>query len=217
LLKKLFFSRISKAYVPGKSQANLAKALGFNGQVVVTNGVGIFNVRPQPPYKASTMVKNFIYVGRLSPEKNLKYLIEVFNQMPNLTLNIVGYGPQEMFLKSISKSNVIFHGAIPNSELNKFYLQNDVFILPSVSEPWGMVVEEAFNNGLPVIVSNKVGCAEEIVDETNGIVFNLSNKDELGNAIKKIQEIDYYNFLRLNVSKMDFVKASEEQVNCYLN
>jgi len=214
-LKILFFSQISKAYISGKSQADLCQALGFTGELIVTKGVGIFNVRPQPRYKAFCSVKNFIYVGRLSPEKNLQFLIETFNRLPELTLNIVGFGPQESFLKSIGKQNILFHGAVPNAELYKLYFQNDVFILPSTSEPWGMVVEEAFNCGLPVIVSDKVGCAEEIVNESNGIIFRLSDVNSLRNAIFKIQEIDYYNSLRLNVSKMNFEKIAEGQINCY--
>lgn len=149
-------------------------------------------------------------------KKIFSFLIEIFNQLPKNTLNIIGFGPQEMFLKSIAKKNIVFHGPIPNAELYKLYLQNDVFVLPSISEPWGMVVEEAFNNGLPVIVSDKVGCIGEIVNETNGLVFSLADPDGLLKAIKKIQNLEYYNHLKFNVSKMDFNKVAEEQVLCYL-
>ena len=128
----------------------------------------------------------------------------------------MGYGPQELLLKSIAKQNINFHGAIPNIELFKQYQQNDVFVLPSSSETWGLVVEEALNNGLPVIVSDKVGCAEEIVDESNGIVFRLSENDSLNNAILKIQDIEYYNSLKFNISKMDFEKIAQTQIDCYL-
>jgi len=215
-VKKLFLSRFTKAYVSGKSQANLCSALNFGGKLIFTNGVGVFNVRPQQKYRPAREVKNFIYVGRLSPEKNLLQLINKFNDLPELNLNIVGFGPQEMLLKSIAKQNIIFHGAIRNTELYKFYQQNEVFILPSISEPWGMVVEEALNCGLPVIVSDSVGCAEEIVNKSNGIVFKLTDPAGLKNAIIKILNINYYNSLRLNVSKMDFEKIAQEQVNCYL-
>jgi len=217
LIKKLFFSRISRAYVSGKSQVDLCIALGFKGIKIVTKGVGIFNIRPQPHYITRTKVKYFIYVGRLSKEKNLQFLIETFNKLPELVLNIIGFGPQELFLKSISMQNIVFHGAIPNSELYKQYQKNDVFVLPSISEPWGMVVEEAFNSGLPVIVSDKVGCAEEIVTISNGIVFKLSDPSGLRNALLKVQKIDYYNSLRLSISKMDFKKITENQINCYLH
>lgn len=217
LFKKLFYSRISKAYVSGKSQADLTKALGFKGQLIVTKGVGLFNIRPQPKYKATSLVKYFIYVGRLSSEKNLQFLIETFNQLPELTLNIVGFGPQELFLKSIAKNNTVFHGAIPNAELYNFYLENDVFVLPSISEPWGIVVEEALNNGLPIIVSNKVGCSTEIVKVgENGLIFNLDEKESLRIAILKIADPQYYNNLCTNISKMNFDDIAERQVNCYL-
>lgn len=214
--KKLFLKRISMAYVSGKSQADLCIALGFNGKIIITKGVGLFNIIAQPLYYKRNSVTNFIYVGRLSPEKNLTYLIEIFNQLPDLSLNIIGFGPQEQFLQSIAKENIIFHGAIPNSELSKLYQENDVLILPSISEPWGIVVEEALNNGLPVIVSDKVGCAEEIINESNGIIFKLSDPVGLSKAIKKMQEVNYYNFLRTNISEMNFEKTAEEQVKCYL-
>jgi len=216
LIKRVFLSRISKAFVSGKSQADLCKAVGFNGELIKTNGVGIFNTKPQPEFTAVSTVKNFIYVGRLSIEKNLLLLIETFNQHPELTLNIVGFGPQEKLLKEKAKQNIIFHGPIPNSELYTYYSKNEVFILPSISEPWGIVVEEALNCGLPVIVSNKVGCADEIVNQGNGIVFSLSDPDGLKSAILTMLNLDYYNSLRLNISKMDFEKIADDQVNCYL-
>ena len=217
LLKKLFLRRVAKAYVSGESQKELVNALGFRGQVIKTKGVGVFNIRPQPQFVAKDSVKYFIFVGRLSPEKNLKFLIQIFSHFPGLTLNIVGYGPQEALLKSIAGSNVVFHGAVPNSELYMLYRQNDVFILPSLSEPWGLVVEEALNNGLPVIVSDKVGCVGEIVNDTNGIVFNLSESNSLDKSILKIQDIDLFNTLRQNISQLDFEEIAESQVNCYLN
>ena len=214
--KKLFCSRVSKAFVSGKSQADLVKALDFQGELIVTKGVGVFNIRSQPIFSAKSSIKNFIYVGRLSPEKNLQFLIETFNQLPNLTLNIVGFGPQEQLLKSIAKQNTVFHGAVPNAELHNLYLRNDVFVLPSISEPWGIVVEEAFNSGLPVIVSDKVGCASEIVEmDKNGLIFNLEEIDSLRKAILKITDPLYYNTLSNNVSKMNFEFIADKQVNCY--
>lgn len=216
LIKRFFLSRNSNAYVSGKSQNDLCLKLGFKGQIIKTKGVGIFNIRPQQEYKTVSSINSFIYVGRLSPEKNVEKLIRTFSELPELTLNIVGFGPLDSYLKSIASDNVIFHGAIPNAELYKFYLQNDVFVLPSISEPWGMVVEEAFNCGLPVIVSDKVGCAEEIVNTSNGIVYKSQDTKGLYNAIVKMTAVQFYNQLKYNVSKMDFNKISSEQVECYL-
>lgn len=54
----------------------------------------------------------------------------------------------------------------------------------SKSEPWGLVIEEAMNNGLPVIVSNKVGCSIDLVaEDVNGIIFDLDDRNSLKNAV----------------------------------
>ncbi|SFT33155.1 Glycosyltransferase involved in cell wall bisynthesis [Chryseobacterium formosense] len=218
VVKKLFLSRINKAYASGKSQINLLKALGFKGIIKKTKGVGIFNVHEQPKYEERARVFNFLYVGRLSKEKNLEKLIKIFPVTTDLILNIVGFGPEEDYLKSIASQNIHFHGAINNSDLHEYYKNYDVFILPSLSEPWGLVVEEALNNGMPVIVSNKVGCADEIViDNYNGIIADLNDENSLLKAIQNMNNIDFYNSLRENISKMDFTKITEEQVNTYLN
>lgn len=162
IVKKLFMRRMSKAYVPGESNALLVKSLGIRGEIVKTGGCGILNYVSQPGYKPKSKVKNFIFVGRLIPVKNIGLLVKVFNSLSHLHLTIVGFGQLEQELKSIANSNISFTGAIDNELLHNIYIQHDVFILPSKSESWGLVVEEALNNGLPVIVSNHVGCGAEI-------------------------------------------------------
>lgn len=216
-IKKIFISRISHIYASGKAQSDLSYALKFTGKLKITKGVGIFNYSPPLSFYKSDSVTNFLYVGRLSSEKNLEQLVKIFNSLPNLSLNIIGFGPLETHLITISKENIIFLGAIANSELFAYYRSNDVFILPSLSEPWGLVVEEALNNGIPVIVSDKVGCAPEIVrNDINGLIFDLTDKEGLKKAILKICDVDYYNSLKKNVCKIDFEKITNEQVECYL-
>lgn len=215
-IKKIFIRHCNKAYVPGKSNAKLVQKLGFKGEIIKTKGCGIFNYIPQPKYEKRKKVKRFIYVGRLAEVKNLHLLINTFNELPEFTLDIVGFGPLEIELKQLAKSNIIFHGAVDNKMLPTYYKTADVFILPSVSEPWGIVVEEALNNGLPVIVSDKVGCAEELINETNGLIFKSNDMISLKEAIIRITEIDYYNKLRLNISNLDFYKIEKEQIECYL-
>lgn len=216
LIKKILISRVSKVYASGISQLKLASMLGFKGEVIITRGVGLFNYQNNPKYTPKSEIKNFIYVGRLAQEKNLFTLIHAFNNLPELNLTIVGFGPIEAELKEISKSNINFRGAVDNSKLHFVYREHDVLILPSLSEPWGLVVEEALNNGLPVIVSDRVGCVDEIVKHNfNGLVFSLNDSSGLSEALNKIQDIECYNRLRLNVSRIDFEEISKEQVKCY--
>lgn len=215
LLKRIFFSRISKAYASGKSQARLTRQLGMNGSNIITKGVGVFNYINQPPYVERKRVVNFVFVGRLIWQKNIEFLIRQFNRHPELLLHIIGSGVLESDLKSIANTNIRFVGYVNNTELPDYYQKADVFVLPSVKEPWGLVVEEALNNGTPVMVSENVGCAEEIVSDSNGVVFKLTDED-FEEKLKAICNVEKYNQMRFNISKMDFEKIEAEQINCYL-
>ena len=215
LLKRLFLKRISIAYCSGKAQEELVKSLGYRRKVVQFGGCGPLNYIKQPQYEKRAFVRNFLYVGRLATEKNLLFLIEVFNELPQFNLSIIGYGPQERELKEMANENVFFVGAVPNKELPRYYQKSDVFVLPSISEPWGLVVEEALNNGLPVIVSNRVGCKDDLVTPDTGLVFDYNDKSSLKNNISKISDVDYYNRLRLGVSRLDFMSRSKRQVESF--
>ena len=215
ILKRIFNGHMKRAYCSGKSQADLAYATGFNGEMVITKGVGVFNYHQQPPYLERKTVRNFVYVGRLVWQKNLHFLIKQFNRHPELHLDIIGFGVQESELKSIAGDNINFLGAVNNKELAAYYNKADVFILASKSEAWGLVVEEALNNGTPVMVSNKVGCADEIVNDSNGVVFELTEED-FEQKLGIITNVEKYNSMRKYISEMDFDKIEEEQVKCYL-
>ena len=216
LMKRLFMSRISKVYASGKAQQAITDNLGFKGTSIITKGVGLFNYVAQPAYKPRSEVKEFLYVGRLTGIKNLEYLVERFNLHPNLRLTIVGFGELEDRLRAIAGPNIELTGAVANKELGSYYQHADVFILPSLKEPWGLVVEEALNNGTPVMVSNKVGCAEEIVTPDNGVVFSLDD-DSFERALSEICDINHYNTLRRNIAKMDFEAVARQQVECYIS
>lgn len=214
-LKKIFVSRLSKVYASGKSQCKITDSLGFKGETIITKGVGVFNYIPQPIYEPRSEVKNFMYVGRFVEVKNLKFLIFVFNSLPQYNLYLVGFGEQEKELKAIAKENIHFLGAIENNKLSAIYQQMDVFVLPSKVEPWGLVVEEALNNGIPVIVSDRVGCAEEIINENNGVIFHYDDMEDLKKAIAIISELDFYNSLRRNISGLNFEQIEKQQIACY--
>lgn len=219
LLKRFFMRRVSRVYASGTSQRKLAIDMGYKGHdIIITRGVGIFNYIEQPQYKVKHSITNFLYVGRLSEEKNLKLLITVFNKLPDLHLNIIGYGYMKDELATMAGNNISFIGAVDNIKLSAYYQANDVFILPSISEPWGLVVEEALNNGLPVILSNRVGCAEEVmVEGTNGFSFQYDSEESLLQAINRITDVEVYNLLCKNISKMNFQLIAERQVNCYIH
>lgn len=214
-VKRAFLKRMSVVYPAGLAQERLIRHLGYNGICRNSGGCGLLNYCEQPQFVPKSEVKSFLYVGRLSEEKNLELLVSVFNGLPELRLNIIGFGPCEGRLKAMSKANIRFLGAVDNLKLPEYYRNNDVFILPSVSEPWGLVVEEALNNGLPVIVSDKVGCRDDLVSGRTGLVFTHNSEKDLKEKIECILDVDRYNSLRKAVSEMNFGKRSEHQLDTF--
>ena len=217
LVKKLFMRRIAKVYACGKPQAALAGALGFRGRVVLTGGCGILNYGAQPAYEPRAAVRRFLYVGRLVEVKNLELLVRTFGEMPDLELTIAGFGPLEGLLKALAGPNVRFLGPVDNDKLPAVYRAADVFVLPSRVEPWGLVVEEALNNGTPVIVSDRVGCKDDLVTAETGLVFRHDDAASLKAAVRQMCDVAFYNRLRLGVSRLDFTRSARRQVEVYLS
>lgn len=216
-MKRLFFKRVRKAYVCGKSHADLVSAFGFKGRIIDIGTVGLIHLVPQPPYEERKIVKNFIFVGRLTSVKNLKWLFQRFAYHPELELTIIGSGEEEKELKELAPNNVIFLGSIPNAELPMYYKNADVFILPSYYETYGLVVEEALNNGTPVFLSHMVGCQDNLVIANNvGLVFQLDDIDDFERKLTQICNVEFYNELRYNVSKMDFEAHANNMVNSFV-
>jgi glycosyltransferase involved in cell wall biosynthesis len=103
---------------------------------------------------------------------------------------------------------------LENEELADIYQSHDVFILPSNYEPWGLVVEEALYWGLPVIVSNKIGCSLDLVYEFGtGEIFQLNEKNSLDKAIEKIE--NSYNTYKKNVISIDWKERDRKQIAAY--
>lgn len=146
----------------------------------------------------SNRKKTFIYVGRLSPEKNLHALINVFDKYgKDWELLIVGDGPDAASLQKLVKikknNSIIFLGSLSWHEVAIAYSKADVFVLPSLSEPWGLVVNEAMLCELPVIVSSHCGCSKDLVHHSiNGFTFNPHSEKELQYCLEKFinEEVD---------------------------
>lgn len=125
----------------------------------------------------------FLVVSRFIPAKNLFRLIEAYAKYCKLDFNtwdlvILGDGelmPQikELIYKMNLGKHVFLPGFKQYDELPKFYALAECLFLPSQKDTWGLVVNEAMASGLPVIVSNRCGCAQDLViDGENGFKFN---------------------------------------------
>ncbi len=133
-----------------------------------------------------------LFAGKLIEKKQPLLLIEAFARVRRerpCTLLIAGDGPlrgaAERLAGRIGVPDVHFAGFLDESELPEAYVAADVFVLPSkLHETWGLVVNEAMNFGLPVIVSDKVGCGEDLVRHgANGLVTAHDSVSTLAGAI----------------------------------
>ena len=140
----------------------------------------------------------FLFVGRLAPEKNISTLLEAFLQYRNFggtwSLVIVGDGPLNETLRNQANGSaqagaVIFTGRKDVRDLPALYANAGSFVLPSLSEPWGLVVNEAMASGLPVIVSSSSGCADDLVEDgSNGFIVDAKDATSITNALLRMSQ-----------------------------
>lgn len=212
-IKRLFLSRVENAFAAGLYSEQLLKSLKFQGKIRKTQGVGLFSYPLEK--KTDGVAGRFLYVGRLAPEKNINCLLQAFQRLPHYQLTLVGRGPEEASLRLKASPQVTFVGHVVHSELAKWYTSHDVLILPSFSEPWGLVVEEALSYGLPVIVSSRVGCRWDWVQQyQTGVVFDPWDVSSLVWAIHHI--LSHYATFRQRVQALDFEQRDVSQVRQYL-
>lgn len=108
-----------------------------------------------------------------------------------VTLFLVGTGEMEAELRAAvhrrGLDDTIFAGFVNQAELPFIYAASDVFVLPSENEPWGLIVNEVMCAGLPVIVSDEVGCVPDLVqDGINGAHMKAGDVDSLIAALKRV-------------------------------
>lgn len=113
-----------------------------------------------------------LFVGSGFERKGLMFLLEAAELVASpLTILIVGKGPERKYRHLVKSQNVIFCG--PQREIHKYYAASDIFVFPTVYEPFGNVHLEALASGLPVITTSLSGAAEIIRDGIHGFVVPL--------------------------------------------
>ncbi len=140
-----------------------------------------FFANPRGIVKEDLPSPYLLCVSRMIEEKNLFSLIESFanfkkKNQSNLKLMIIGSGPLENkikeFIYSLNISDIVIKEFIQNNLLPDLYANAKALILPSIKDTWGLVVNEAMASGIPVIVSDRCGCCDDLViNEVNGWVI----------------------------------------------
>jgi glycosyltransferase involved in cell wall biosynthesis len=144
--------------------------------------------------------KVILYLGRLEKSKGISHLLEAFaaSDLQDAVLVIAGAGSERPALEELARKlgeleRVRFAGFVPVKETVSYYALASVAVLPSVTtpqgkEPWGLVVNEAFNQGVPVIATDAVGAVAGglLRHEVNGLVVPEGDPPVLTRALERV-------------------------------
>src|SRR5882724_9440813 len=212
LIKKKIIGLCSSALVGGAPHRTYMKALGveeesiFSGYDAVDNKHfrrGADRARLQDRELRAALglpARYFLACSRFTPKKNLVGLLTAYARYrrqqvtDSWSLIIVGDGEQTPELQwrceTLGITNdVRLVGAKPYEELPAYYGLASAFVHASTTEQWGLVVNEAMAAGLPVLVSNRCGCAPDLIrDGVNGFTFDPFNVEDIARVMFKCAE-----------------------------
>lgn len=182
---------------------------------VIHNGFSETEVRGRDVKKELGIDTMIFYVGRHAEQKGLEHLLYGFSKFledNDATLVLGGDGHMRQALEEFVsilgiENKVIFEGFIPEEELGDYYTSADVFVSPSINEPFGLTVTEAVEAGTPV-VATKNG-AEEVLPK-DSIVTVEPESDSISQGIEKAMEREVPEH-----ESRDWKKVAEETVEIY--
>ena len=189
-LSIIFRSKYVLGFAGGsKSHKDLFRYYGMRESRIFLMPMMVDNVRFSQSAKLSSRRFNFLYVGRLVKHKNIENLIQQFNKHflnEDVNLKIVGSGKEEMCLKNKYESErVIFLGEMLNNDIIPEFNNANCLVLPSIFEPWGLVINESLSAGVPVITMKGVGANGDLINgKGTGLV--ASNMNEFGEKMLEL-------------------------------
>lgn len=204
LLLRWVYSHIDHAFYTGTNNKTYFRKFGLKEKQLTFAPHAIDNARFAEPRNSethklrqqlgiSTEAILILFAGKFEGKKNPLLLLEAFNQLKadNCYLLFVGNGPLESQLKqtAATNANVRFLGFQNQAYMPVVYQAADLFCLPSQGpgETWGLAVNEAMAAGKAVLVSDKTGCAIDLVkNDYNGAIFRSNNLTDLTNQLKQL-------------------------------
>lgn len=201
------------AFVAGTPQKDYVLKLGMDSEKIM-KGYDVVDNRYFFNNRNKTYQPNgyILAIGRFLRRKNFSMLIEAYDVYRKKVEN-----PKKLLLCGSGEelTNIIYliselqieefvelPGFIQYNELPKYYSNASVFIIPSISEQWGLVINEAMASGLPILSSDRCGAKFDLVQEgVNGFIFNPFDVQSISNTLIKFDILS-------DLKKQQFSKAS---------
>ncbi|HEX5315082.1 MAG TPA: glycosyltransferase, partial [Candidatus Kapabacteria bacterium] len=209
-LKKKFIDGCDGFVVPGKLSAEYIRNFDVSLVNIFTapNAVDIdfFAAQSQAVRANASLYRKrlqlpdrfFLYVGRMVKEKGVFDVTKAYSLLSEKIRNeigivFVGSGPAKSELQEraleLGLTNARFVGFAQKEELPYYYGLAEAFILPTHTDPWGLVVNEAMACGLPVIVTKVAGCSADLVeDRRNGFLIPAHEPMHLASILETIAD-----------------------------
>lgn len=155
-------------------------------------GLRAFSEAPRREREPGTVT--FLFCGQMIARKGLDHLLTAFSTLPeNARLLLVGREaelPQMLgALPEVVRARIRYAGFQAPDALPGFFAQADVFVLPSRYDGWGVVVNQALGAGLPIIASDQVGAAHDLVSPgENGFPFPAGDATALGEMMRQFTD-----------------------------
>ena len=203
--KNFFIGKCSAFAVPGKSSFNYVKSMGVPDAKIFTapnavdnhlfaNLAGAVRAREgRSRNEAGLPERYFLCAGRIISEKGVFQLLEAYSHLPpqlrsQVGLVFVGEGSAKKGLMeraaNIQPGVIRFPGFAQRDQLATFYALAEVLVFPTLSDPWGLVVNEAMACGLPIIATSVAGCTADLVQNGhNGLVIPPDDIEQLAEAM----------------------------------
>lgn len=181
----------SHMFVAGEWQVKYARKLGFRpDQILMHNlsaDVELFS-RIDLDSRAVDYPKRLLYIGRFAQEKGLLDLLKAWKSISDRKgwqLTLIGNGPEKEKLTGYPDVEIL--DFMDQKDLLKVMENSGTFILPSVFEPWALVIHEAACAGLPILASNCCGAVASFLrEEENGYLFIPGNIPSIRSSIEKL-------------------------------
>jgi len=194
-----YYDQMELVYVPSKSTAAELEGKGISPHKIRVFPRGVDTAQFHPAKRNGCLddirhradLRTLLYVGRISKEKNLEILVNVFKSLAesdsSVALVVVGDGPyREEMQQALRNTRAVFTGYLEGEALASIYASCDIFVFPSTTDTFGNVVLEAQSSGLPVIVTDCGGPKENMVPGRTGMAVAGNDEKGLLEAIRTL-------------------------------
>jgi glycosyltransferase involved in cell wall biosynthesis len=229
-----FYNRCDCVIAPTEEVKRELKRHGLKKEIhVIPSGMRIRKKRHsknklREKYGFQKNDKILLHVGRIGKEKNIELILKVMKKIlkkTNAKLLITSDGPYKTFLEEKMKKlglgkNVVFTGYVSKKKLSELYTLSDIFIMASNTETQGMVLLEALNHGLPLVVVKAPVTGTFVKENGVGIVAK-KNLTDLSKAILKILNMEKNEKRKLQknarktLEKYDIRKLANDLIGVY--